>query len=130
MKNLTFLLMVMVALLFFSACSGKEPVVKYVLTPCPHLQEFNEVNGSVESLVLEVDEVANTIQSMEAVKAKKYNDLWLVNKVQVENLVFYVKDVKNRLFDSLTLNRLYKEQISEYNDKYTKKGNAWQKEKE
>ena len=130
MKKITFLIMVLVALLFFSACSSKEPVVKYVVSPCPQLQTFSEVNGSINSLSLEVDEVNETIQSMKAVKAKEYADLWLVSKTQVRNLVFYVKDVKDRLIDSLTLNRLYKEQIAEYNDKYTKKGNRWQTKKE
>ena len=130
MKRLMFLLIAIVALFFFNGCASKEPVIKHVFVPCPQLQEFNEVNGSVASLALEVDEVADAIQSMSAVKAKKYNDLWLVSKKQVKNLVFYVRDIKNRLFDSLTLNHLYKEQIAEYNDKYTKKGNAWQRKKE
>ena len=123
--------LMLTALFIFSGCVGKEPpITKHVLNPCPKLQTFDEMNGSVLGVSLDIQEVNNTIQSMKAVRAGEYKGYWLTEKVQVRNLVFHVRDIKDRLFNSLKLNDLYKSQIQEYNSRYTKKGNRWHNKKE
>jgi len=130
MKAIQLFILTLIALFYFSACSAKEVQVQRVLVPCPTLQTFAEQNGSVDSVRLDISEVNTTIIDSKSVKDGQYNDMWMVAKKQVKNLVFHVLDVKERLFDSLHLNDLYKQQIQEYNENNSKKGNAWQSKKE
>ena len=121
------MILTLAALLSFSGCS-KE--IRYVHGQCPALETFGEMNGTVTGAELDVEEVNETILSIEDVRAGKFNDMWLTNKKQIRNLYFYVEEITNRLIDSVFINHLYDEQISEYNANNSKKVNRWQTQKE
>gem|GEM_PF-6889608 len=96
--RLTFLMTMIVILLFGSGCGQKQSVVK--CTPLPKLSVFVDTNTTMPKLELKV----STIDK----KVCMSRDNFLALDV-------YIKDLKNRFSVASGQNRLYKEQIKEFN---------------
>jgi len=96
--RLTFLMTMIVILLFGSGCGQKQSVAR--CQPIPKLSVFADTNKTIPKLELKV----STIDK----KVCMSRDNFLALDV-------YIKDLKNRFSVASGQNRLYKEQIEEFN---------------
>ncbi len=103
------LLKIMIAILAlfnFLSCSQKAKTV-YISTPCPTLRAW-EANSTIPKL---------------KINYKRVKSGYFLEEQNFYSWANFTKELKQRLMESLELNKLYKREIDEYNSKFTKDKN-------